>query len=102
MTSLNISNNGLTRGALKKYPGYSAAGGRWDDKWGEQDSDYETSMEGVMALADGIKNNGALTSLNISNNSLGGYYKADEDGDMVWISDMIGIKALATVIPECK
>ena len=45
-----------------------------------------------------IRNNRALTTLNISNNSLGGH--RDEWGR--WISDMTGIKALAAAIPECK
>ena len=41
---------------------------------------------------------GALTSLNMSKNYLGGYY--DDEGD--WISDMSGIKALAAAILESK
>ena len=43
------------------------------------------------------KDNGALTSLDISDNLLGGYFM-----DSDWISDMTGIKALAAAIPECK
>ena len=47
--------------------------------------------------------NGALTSLNVSNNNLGGYWKANpETGENDWISDMTGVKALASAIPECK
>ena len=42
--------------------------------------------------------NGALTSLNISANELGGY----EDFEGEWISDMAGIQALAAAIPQCK
>ena len=38
-----------------------------------------------------------MTSLNISNNDLGGY---DDYGE--WMFDMTGIKALAAAIPECK
>ena len=71
LTALNISNNNLTRGALKKYPGYSEAGYRSESQWGEKDGDYETSMAGVIALADGIKNNGALASLNLASNGIG-------------------------------
>ena len=48
-------------------------------------------------IANGVKNNGALTNLNLSTNSLGGYYVEGR-----WISDMTGIKALATAIPACK
>ena len=44
------------------------------------------------------KDNGALTSLNMSDNQLGGY----EDDDWEWISDMTGIEALAAAIPTCK
>ena len=44
------------------------------------------------------KDNGALTTLNISDNLLGGYH--DDRGR--WISDMTGVKALAAAIPECK
>ena len=45
------------------------------------------------------KNKGALTSLNISNNSLGGY---EDPRTGRWKSDMTGIKALAAAIPKCK
>ena len=31
---------------------------------------YETCMDGVIALSDGIKNNGALTSLDIRRNNI--------------------------------
>ena len=62
--SLNISKNKLARGALKKYPGYRAAGDRNEHKWGSLDSDYEiNSNAGVIALADGIKNNRALETI---------------------------------------
>eukprot|EP00935_MAST-01C_sp_MAST-1C-sp1_P001879 g1879.t1 len=45
------------------------------------------------------KDNGALTSLNISANNLGRYYDNSIDE---WISDMTGIKAIAAAIPQCK
>ena len=47
------------------------------------------------------KDNGALTSLNISSNSLGGHYER-RGRRREWISDMSGVKALAAAIPECK
>ena len=47
------------------------------------------------------KDNGALTSLNVSDNQLGGY-EDDEQLDIEWISDMTGIEALAAAIPLCK
>jgi hypothetical protein len=43
-----------------------------------------------------------LASLNISGNSLGGYYEENKYGNRKWISDMTGVKALAAAIPECK
>ena len=49
--------------------------------------------EGAIALADGIKNNWALTSLNLSNNALCGI---DEDGDGDF--DASGVTALADAI----
>jgi hypothetical protein len=42
----------------------------------------------------------AMTSLNTSDNSLGGYCDIDDDGS--WVSDMSGVQALAAAIPECK
>ena len=50
-----------------------------------------SSPVGAIALADAIKNNGALTCLNISGNNLTNYGQ-----------DMSGIKALAAAILECK
>ena len=56
-------------------------------------------MSGVIAMSDAISTMGALTSLNISANSLGGYWD-DDIGRQ--ISDMTGIGALMAAIPECK
>eukprot|EP00935_MAST-01C_sp_MAST-1C-sp1_P001097 g1097.t1 len=58
----------------------------------------DMSMSGVIAISNAIPTMGALTSLNMSDNQLGGY----EDCDGFWISDMTGIKALAAAIPTCK
>ena len=44
---------------------------------------------------------GALTSLDVSHNSLEGYYEG-RGSNRKWISDMTGIKALAAAIPACK
>ena len=41
---------------------------------------------------------GALTSLDISGNSLGGYFGANYN----WGIDMSGVKAVAAAIPECR
>ena len=56
-------------------------------------------VEGAVVIRRYLENNGALTSLNISINSLGRYYDSVKKK---WISDMTGIKALAAAIPECK
>ena len=50
-------------------------------------------------VANEVKNNGAMTSLNISSNDLGRYWDFSK---REYISDMTGIKALAAAIPECK
>jgi hypothetical protein len=60
-------------------------------------SSYTTAIAGIIALASAIKNMGAMTSLNISDNRLGGYYDSGK-----WVSDMSGVQALAAAIPECK
>lgn len=65
---------------------------------GNNGSNVKTDMSGVLAICDAISTMGALTVLNISRNSLGGFH-LDRNG---WISDMTGIKALAAAIHECK
>ena len=52
----------------------------------------------AQAFSVGLGTNGALTSLNMSDNQLGGY----EHDDGEWMSDMTGIEALAAAIPTCK
>ena len=64
-------------------------------------SDMGIGAAGAIMLAPEIVANGALTSLDISNNSLGGYYEGF-GGGRKWISGMSGVKALAAAIPECK
>ena len=56
---------------------------------------------GAIMLAPEIVANGALTSLNVSDNSLGGRYEG-RGSNRKWISDMSGVKALAAAIPKCK
>ena len=53
----------------------------------------------VKGFSAGLGTNGALTSLNISINDLGGYWNSS---GTEWISDMSGFEALAAAIPECK
>ena len=90
----------------------------WDNNWitpelaalevGMKEADLSNKHLGVAgAIIAGAwishKDNGALTSLNMSDNSLGGYFEEDEFiGEDDWISDMTGIKALAAAIPECR
>ncbi len=60
--SLDISTNHLGRGALKPN-GWTEHGADWAAKWGRDDEHYETDMGGVIAFSDGIKNNGAITTI---------------------------------------
>ena len=57
-----------------------------------------SDMSGAIAICDAIPTMRALTSLDISRNSLGGY----RDDEYNWISDMSGVTALAAAIPECR
>jgi Leucine-rich repeat (LRR) protein len=69
LTSLDISNNKLARGKLLSEPSYVY----FDERpWGSKDKHYESDMTGfiVIALADAIKNNGALVKLDISGNGI--------------------------------
>ena len=61
----------------------------------------QTTDQIITHFLDGVPTIRALTSLDISNNGLGGYYESHGVYDE-WISDMTGIKALAAAIPECK
>ena len=54
--------------------------------------------DGAIMLAPETFANEAMTSLNMSNNSLGG----STNEYSTFTPDMAGIKALAAVIPECK
>ena len=106
MTSLNISNNRLVsessnvdiptdlkEGALIEHQGkmrpISAAWGSGYRVW---------IFDGIIAVADAIKNNGALTSLNISNNNIGALVLPEgwkRTGRKEWIH-LDGTKAQAT------
>ena len=96
MTSLNISNNSLVGtspnvyvpnryncGDLVEYDGKMrpieavSLNGEWYRVW---------IFDGIIALADALKNNGTMTSLNISWN----YLLAE------------GAKHIAAALPECK
>jgi Ran GTPase-activating protein (RanGAP) involved in mRNA processing and transport len=60
LSSLDLSNNKLTRGKLRD--GFAAT---------DQDFVWEQDTNGVIALANVIKDNGAMTSLNLASNRLG-------------------------------
>jgi Leucine-rich repeat (LRR) protein len=62
LTSLDISSNNLVRGSWTNYLGNDHQG---DNK------NFETDLTGVTTLANAIKDMGALTKLDISNNQIG-------------------------------
>ena len=61
-------------------------------------SGKEMGADGAIMLAPELVANGALTSLNLSENGLEGY----DDDNNEWISDMSGVTALAAALPECR
>ena len=90
---------------LKEHPALKSLCGNKGDETELDMSGKDMGAAGAIMLAPEMSTNGALTSLNISANSLGGYFEEDEygnDGKGEWVSDMTGIKALAAAIPECK
>ena len=101
LSSLNISDNniGKSPAVLEKDHGLSV--GHKVEYEGVQRTVcnqgpygyYVFLPSGIIALLDGIKNSGAMTSLNLSGNNLGGHWKGSD-----WISDMSGIEALAAAI----
>ena len=89
MTSLDISANGLgelvlpegwTKGWKEDYSGQE-----YKHTDGRKQKEHPGKPEGVIALANAIKNNRAMTSLDISANSLGAE----------------GAKHIAVAIPKC-
>ena len=68
MTSLDISSNMLACGKFVGGHGYYPGRGHKDEK--DNPENYASDTSGVQALADAIRNNGALTSLNLANNSI--------------------------------
>ena len=72
----------------------------WDnyDDWGKIRGDGPGFAR---ELAAGVSASRALTSLNVSSNSLGGHWVV-RGCKKKWISDMTGVKALAAAIPKSK
>ena len=76
MTSLNISNNSLgelvlPEGWTTKTNYGAVVGYKHTDGRERKEPPEGSSPDGAIALADAIKNNGALTSLNLASNRLG-------------------------------
>ena len=60
----------------------------------------ELDVDDAIMLAPELVANGAITSLDLSNNNLAG--KSWDISNQKWLFDMTGVKALATALPECK
>jgi hypothetical protein len=80
LTSLNISSNNI--GELVLPAGWSEYGEGWKDPQGSYRSTSKgpppgSKPEGIIALADGIKNNGALAKLDMSSNNIGPQQEED-------------------------
>ena len=92
-----MSNNNL--GQLVAPEGwsneYSDFSGEWSHTDGRKQQGWPAGSkpQGAIALADAIKNNGALTSLNVSNNALCGLNKYGRG-----TYDASGVTALADAI----
>ena len=105
LVSANILHNGIRieqaqnlATILKEHPTLASLCGNMGDEAELDMSDMELVADDAILLAPEIAAYGARTSLNISNNSLGGYY----DDDDAWRSDMTGIKDVAAALSECK
>jgi Leucine-rich repeat (LRR) protein len=97
LTSLNISNNKLATKDAGKALAHALASNSvlkeldvssndWDEGFGDNGDGPGFAQE----LADGVKNNGALTSLNISNNSLARGKYTGGDPSLDYETDMSG------------
>ncbi len=98
--SLNISSNNLGQLVFPAGWNFKKGGMFSADKWVHADGRKQKDKPadepaGVIAIAEAIPTMaGAMTSLNISNNTLGG---------QSWYGEFdSGIKALAEAIPKCK
>jgi hypothetical protein len=97
LSTLNLMDTGLTHGARKAYPGQYSAGNdgfRVEAEWGTKDSDFDTDMLGIIALANAIPDMRALTSLDISDNKLarGAYKGGDTFDDASYETDTTGMR----------
>jgi hypothetical protein len=117
MTSLNLSSNAL--GGLVLPAGWISVWGAqnfpiYKHSDGREQKEHPGEPEGIIAVANAIKDMGAMTSLNLSSSGLtrGGALKRDDRGwdskragiqwgsiDGHYESDMQGVIALANAIP---
>ena len=104
LASVNILNNNIGAehaqklvAILKEHATLKSLCGNKGDETELDMSGKQMGVDGAIMLVPEIVANGALTSLNLSNNSLGGY-----DNGFGWVSDMSGVTALAAAIPECR
>jgi Leucine-rich repeat (LRR) protein len=116
MTSLNLSSNAL--GELVLPAGWTKEGRSWDPLYKHSDGKEQKEHpggepEGIIIIANAIKNMRAMTNLNLANNSLGmpngwsgpdgnGEYK-DPDGEYheaLPAGSSDGVIAIANAIPD--
>jgi Ran GTPase-activating protein (RanGAP) involved in mRNA processing and transport len=72
LSLLNLSSNGLTRGMLKKDNRSDYDQKYLGDAWGSTDDHYESGdMQGVLILADAIKDMEAMSVFDLSKNDIG-------------------------------
>ena len=105
MATVNVMGNKIGNEQLSKLQKVMKAHPTLVSLCGIADDAMEANMSGLgmdaddaIVLAGELPAKGALTSLNLSEIDLGGYY---DDGDE-WISNMSGVTALAAAIPECR
>jgi hypothetical protein len=105
LTFLNISHNRigdlvLPEGWTKGDSGYPDFGKYKHTDGRKQDRAPEGSKpDGVIAVANAIKNMGALTSLNLASNGIGGYF--DNHSYVNVIATPAGIATLYCAHPTC-
>jgi Leucine-rich repeat (LRR) protein len=105
LVSVNLLDNniGTTQAhnltvVLKQHATLKSLCGNKGDEIELDMSDKKMGAEGAIMLAPEIVANGALTSLNLSDNNLSGKHW----NGLKYVYDMAGVKALADAIPKCK
>ena len=105
MVSVNMMGNKISKEQFSKLQEMMQAHPALVSLCGIADEATEANLSGLgmdaddaAILTDELPAKGALTNLNISTNSLGGYLDANYN----WIFDISGVTALAAAIPECR